>query len=405
MKIVKIDASPILLALIVLFLAGGIIAGFLSFRSDPIEETLTGDQVINTLFVIENNGKPLCTYVLMYYPKTAKAAAFDIPGSLGLIIQRINRVDRIDMLYDPNRINSFQTEVGRLLGVEISFHVAIELENLVRIVDLIEGVDVFIPVPVEIYGGEPVLFPSGSSRLDGDKIKTYVTYLLDEESPEMPVFRRQRFFLGFLKRLGEKNETLKHQQVTQVFQSFIKTNMNSRTRTRLFDAFSRIDIDRVNIQSVAGLNREVSGQILIFPHWDGNLIKDIVRQTISGLVRPVEGSSSGRVFTVEVLNGTMTTGLAGRTAELLRGFGYDIISIGNADRNDYAQTRIIDRSGYPESARSFGDIIRCRNIEFETLVPDDSVPEMDLESRNHEYKADFILILGRDFNERYVTGN
>ena len=407
LKAVKIDASPVLLIIIALLLAGGLVFGFLAFRSDPIEETLGGDQVINTLFVIEDNGKPLCTYVLMYYPKTRKAAIFDIPGSLGMIIPRLNRVDRIDMLYDPNRIATFQTEIGRLLGVDIGFSIIIELENIAKITDMIEGVDIFIPVPVTVYGEQTVLFPSGVTRLDGDKVLTYLTYDLPEENSDMQVSRRQRFFLGFLKRLGEKNESLKNQQTSQLMHSFIKTGMNNRTRTRLFDAFAQIDTDRVNAQPVAGMNREVSGQTLVFPHWDGNLIKDIVRQTITGLIRPVEGAFSDRVFTVEILNGTTVTGLAGRTAELLRGFGYDIISISNADRNDYSRTVIIDRSGHTDSARSFGEIIRCRNIQFETPISEEMAYdiELDYELRNHEYRADFILILGRDFNERYVTGN
>ncbi|MCL2831537.1 MAG: LCP family protein [Treponema sp.] len=401
MKAAKIDASPLLLIIITVLLAGGAAAGFMVFRSDPIEESLSGDQVINTLFVIEDQGKPLCTYVLMYYPATGRAAVFDIPGSLGLIIQRLNRVDRIDMLYDSAKIAPFQSEVGKLLGIDIGFSVAIDIDNLARITDLIEGVDIFIPVPVEVYSESPVLFPSGVTRLDGDKAKSYITYELPDETADMPVLRRQRFFLSLLKRLGEQNENLKNSQTAQVFNTYFKTGMDSRTRARLFDAFAQIDIDRVNIQSVAGVPREVSGQILLFPHWDGNLIKDIVRQTISALIRPVEGSYSDRIFTVEVLNGTPVTGMASRTADLLQGFGYDIIAIDNADRNDYQNTVIIDRSGHEESARSFGEIIRCRNIQFETPAPDDP----DNSAQNHEYRADFILILGKDFNERYVTGN
>ena len=411
MKIVKTDASPVFLVLIVLLIAGGIIFAIFAFRTDPIEESLSGNQVINTLFVIEDQGKPLCTYVLFFYPATRRAAVFDVPGSLGLLIQQVNRYDRIDLLYEPQRINQFQAAIEGLLGIRINYSVIMELENLTRITDLIEGVDIFIPIPVDAAyfsdtGDEKTaLFPSGINRLDGDKTRTYITYELPDENMEMPVFRQQRFFLGLLKRLGEQNNSLKNPQISQFFQSLLKTNMNTHTRTRLFDAFAQIDIDRVNIQSVGGLEREVSGQILIFPHWEGNLIKDIVRQTINGLIRQMEGSLMDRVFTVEILNGTPITGLAGRTADLFRSFGYDVISIGNADRNDYLQTVILDRSGYTENAAAFGEIIHCRNIRSEFSLSDDIDPEMDLDLRNHEYRADFVLILGRDFDERYVTGN
>ncbi|MDR0999066.1 MAG: LCP family protein [Treponema sp.] len=403
MKKIKFDASFFLLAAILILLAAGIVYAAFTLRSDPIEEALLGDRVINTLFILDKGGKPLNSYVLMYYPATKRAAVFEIPGEVGLIVRRINRVDRIDTVYSRRNIKDFESEIESLLGIEIGFSVIIDEANLGKIVDLLEGVDIFIPAPVEIFEGEDtILFPSGVVRLDGDKARRYVTYELPEEEPEMASFRRQRFFLGFIKRLGEMNETLKSPRVNAVYRNFFEASMNQRTRFRLFDEFAGIDTDRTNIQSVGGNSREVSGQTLLLPYYDGNLIKDIVRQTLGGLTRPTGGAISERVFTVEILNGTPVNGLAGRTAELLRGFGYDIISIGNADRNDYERTGIIDRSGYEDLAKAFGDVIRCRNISSETPVAD--TPDMELVPQNFEYRSDFTLIIGRDFNGRYVSG-
>jgi anionic cell wall polymer biosynthesis LytR-Cps2A-Psr (LCP) family protein len=400
-----IDASPILLGAIVLLLGSGVFFTILALRSDPIEEALSGDRVINTLFVIESAGKPLCSYVLMYYPGTKRAAIFDIPGELGLIIQRIDRVDRIDRIYDPQRIGVFEGEVEKLLGIDISFSLVFETENLGKVVDLIEGVEIFIPSPVGVYDAEdPVLFPSGFTRLDGDKARVYISYSLPEEENELGNFRRQRFFLGFIKRLGEKNGALKNSSLAAVYQTLFRTGMSQRTRLRLFDELAGIDTERVSIQSVGGNLREVSGQMLLFPYYDGSLIKEIVRQSLGALTRQVDGTLAERVFTVEVLNGTAVTGLAGRTAELLRGFGYDVISIGNADRSDYEFTEIIDRSGYEEPVMTFAEIIRCQNIRFEAAGTENLEGELEMNLQNYEYRSDFTLIIGRDFNGRYVSG-
>jgi len=148
----------------------------------------------------------------------------------------------------------------------------------------------------------------------------------------------------------------------------------------------------------------VSGEMLLIPHWDGSLVKEIVRQTLGSLTRQSEGYLSDRVLTVEVLNGTAITGLAGRTAELIRSFGYDVISIGNAARNTYETTEIIDRSGSESMAKTFAEIIRCENIRQEDLAAEISEEEL-MGIQNFEYRADFTLIIGRDFNGRYVTGN
>jgi anionic cell wall polymer biosynthesis LytR-Cps2A-Psr (LCP) family protein len=338
--------------------------------------------------------------VLFYYPETKRAAIFDIPGEVGLIIARINRVDRIDTVYDPQRVHVFEGEIEKFLGIEINFSVVLELESLGKVVDLIDGVEVFIPAPVELYEKDNrILFPSGVTRLDGDKARSYITYERPEEDQELAHFRRQRFFLGFIKRLGEKNGYLKQASVAQIYRELLKTSMDTRTQVRLFDVLAKIDTDRVNIQSVEGIARKVSGQVLLFPLYDGSLIKEIVGQSLATLTRQVEGSSE-RVFTVEILNGTTKAGLAGRTANLLRNFGYDVISIGNADRDDYETTEIVDHSGDTVRVNAFADIIRCRNIRSESPTPNNSEFGLEINIQNLEYRSDFTLILGKDFNER-----
>jgi hypothetical protein len=249
-----------------------------------------------------------------------------------------------------------------------------------------------------------ILFPYGKTRLDGDKALRYITYELPEEDREIAYLRRQRFFSALIKRLGEKTGYLKKPAVAQLYQPLLKTSMDQRTRTRLFDELARIDTDRVNIQSVQGSTREVSGEPLLIPLYDGNLIKEIVRQSMAALTRQNEGAVSDRVITVEILNGTAVTGLAGRTADLLRGFGYDVISIGNADRNDYETTEITARSDYDSMARTFGDVIRCRNIRFDAQGAEDIEQEITINMQNLEYRSDFTLIIGKDFDGRYVTG-
>jgi anionic cell wall polymer biosynthesis LytR-Cps2A-Psr (LCP) family protein len=401
MRKTKTDASVLFLGAIGILLIVGIVFAVLNLRSDPLEDSIAENRVINTLFIIENEEKPLASYVLMYYPATRRAAVFDIPGSLGLIIERINRVDRVDTVYESRRTAPFEHEIENLLGIEISYSVVIDMDKLEKIVDLIEGVEIFIPSPVEIYQDEPILFPSGVTRLDGGKSRIYISYELPEENRELVNSRRQHFFLGLIKRLGEQNSSLRNPKVAKVYRPLLRTSMNQTTAERLFDEFAGIDTDRVNIQSVGGNIKEVSGQNLILPLWDGNLIKDNVRQSLGALIRPVEGALSERVFTVEILNGTAVNGLAGRTAELFRSFGYDVISVNNADRNDYAQTRIVDHSGLEEAADAFAGIIQCRNISYDVLTGEPE--EVEINILNFDYRSDFTLIIGRDFNGRYVT--
>jgi anionic cell wall polymer biosynthesis LytR-Cps2A-Psr (LCP) family protein len=397
----KGDASIFLLVAIVLLLVGGIVVALYTLRSDPVEEILYSDRVITVLYVIEKDGKPISTFVLLYYGKTQKAAIFDVPGELWVLIRRINRYDRIDAVYEPGKVSAYESEIERLLGLDISFYIVIGIENLGKAVDIIEGVEVFIPSKVTINDeNNMVFFPSGIIRLDGDKSKLYISYTAPNEDREMPMIRRQRFFLGFLKRQAEMHNKFNNRAVLQPYLSFMQNNMNQRAKSRLFEEFAKIDMDRIIMQTVGGNLRDVAGKIQLIPYYDGNLVKDIVRQVLNTLTNPAEGIHGDRVYTAEFLNGTTVSGLAGRAAEIAMGFGYDVITIGNAPNTGYEHSVVIDRSGVEGAAEIFAGIFRCKNIIRENSGRDS--PEA---MQNVEYRSDFTFIIGRDFNGRYVTGN
>jgi len=400
LKILKINASKLLLSLIILIFILGVLLAVYTFRSNPLEEALSVNRVINILYVIEDDKVPLSTYVLMYNPPTNRAAIWHIPGQIGQRIARTNRVDRIDSIYDPSRIGHFQSEVERLLGIDISFSLVLTKENLVSMIDILEGIEIFIPSAVSYRNDDSlILFPSGMTILDGDKAGIYATYSLPYEDEELETFRRQRFFLSFLSRQIQMNDNIKNKDVSRLYSSFFRSNMNRRTLRLLFDEFVNIDIGRTNILSVAGDLREVSGQMLIIPLHDGNIVKDVVRQTMAALTRDIDDYRE-RSLTVEVLNGTAITGRASRTAEILRSFGYNVVAVGNAERNDYESTVIIHRSGDESLIRDLGESIRCTNIRREFA------PNMEgADTQNPDAKANVTLIIGRNFDGRYVTGN
>jgi len=398
----KVDASRFLLALIIFLVAAAIVLATFIFRSNPVEDAISSNRVINVLFVIENEKVPVSTYVLMYYPATRRSAIFDIPGEIGLLLARVNRIDRIDSIYDSSRLGSYENEIEKLLGIEINFSIVITKENLVSMVDLLEGVEIFIPSPVSYRNDdELILFPSGMTILDGDKASVYATYSVPFEERDMEVFRRQRFFLGFLNREIQMNERLKNPDMAKMFFSLFKTSMSRRTLMLLFDELVYMDTVRTTVQTVGGNTQDISGQKLIIPHWNGDLVKEVVRQTLASLTREVEEHIEGQSLTVEVLNGTEINGLAGRTAEMLRSFGYDVISIQNADKNDYEDTVIIHRSGSDSMINEFAGIIRCNNIRREYIIDEPGNSQFNPD----DFKADLTLIIGRDFNGRYVTGN
>jgi anionic cell wall polymer biosynthesis LytR-Cps2A-Psr (LCP) family protein len=400
----KVDPSIFLILAMALIIGGGILFSINILRTDPIDEALKGEDVLNILFVFEGGGTPLSTYVMMYSPINNRASVISIPGETGRILKTADRVDRLDSVYHSGNTNAYKTEIEELLGLPIAYSVVFEAEKLSKTIDAIGGVEIFIPYPIEVYEPEPILFPSGASRLDGDKGTQYILFELPEEDRNDVSLRRERFFLGLLKSLGEKSSSLKNPSIARYFYPLLKTSMNQLARRRLFEALYALDIDRISVQPVAGTFREVSGQQLLMPYYDGTVIKDVVRQAQRSLAQKTQGMLMERVFTVEILNGTTVAGLASRTAELIRSFNYDVIAIRNAEKNDYASTEVVDRTGLEDVAASFAAVIQCTKIKSEPRLPEDEL-DTGSASRSTEYRADFTLIIGKDFNGRVVTGN
>ncbi len=105
---------------------------------------------------------------------------------------------------------------------------------------------------------------------------------------------------------------------------------------------------------------------------------------------PESGSASGapgleRRLKIEVLNGSGEPGAARVVGDLLLGYGYDVVSVDNADGFDYEVTHVIDRAGIGASIEELAARVGCDSI-FVDLEPD--------------LLLDATVILGGDWRER-----
>ena len=390
MKPVTLDKSSVLLFVILAFLAGTLVFLGLSLRSDAAEEAVKEDRILNVLFVLELEGKPVATELCLMYPSTGKGALLDVPGETGLILKSLNRVDRIDAVYDPRRPKAFVDEVSNLLAAEVPYWIVLDGKSLSSLVDLLEGVELFIPQPLASAGPPRVLLPAGALVLDGDKLVQYASYRDAEEGEGEAAARRQKLLQSLLRRIGEKASWLARPEAFQAFSRLLRTNLSADLSRRFAAELGKLDADRLVLQRVTGVYRQVDGKRLLFPHYDGELVKDIVKQTLNALSSSGADAVADKIFTVEILNGTPGKGLAKRTAEIFQSFGYDVVSVGNADREDYASTLVIDRFSNPEAAKNAADVRRCPSVSAQAGMPGEAV-------------ADFTVILGKDFNGRYCA--
>ena len=364
----------------------------ISLRSDAVDDYLKENSLLKTLFVVEDEDSSiLFSNVLVYNSESQKGALINIPGYTGAIYRSLGRTDRIDAVYENADINAYKSEVETLLGVEIPFYVVIAFDDFIKLSDYLGGMRVFISEPIDIKNesGERFLLPSGSVNLDGDKIKTYLHFRTEDDLESDVQERYQNIMQSFFTRLHEKSYEIFAKKNYKIYQSCFYSNLDDDDEKSLFKMISQMDAESAIRQTITGSIRSVGNQQLLMPDNNGDFIKEAVRQT-TNLLASTEDGMSGRVYVLEIQNGTTTQGLARNTALLYQRAAYDVLSPVNADRNDYAQTVIIDHIGNKEVAALVGEFIHCTNI-----VDED---EMYSSGAN----VDFTIILGKDFNGRYV---
>ena len=169
----KIDLSLVLLLVLVGLLAGTSVFVYLNLRTDTVSSMVDNGETIRVLLVTEEDGSPISTQALIYNPRTNRVGLFDVPHDLGAILESLNRVDSISTLYEEGDIAAYRDEIADLLGVPIPFYLALDTEGLSDVVDLAEGLELFIAEtyqmadPVDagtLSGGESTGGPSTGGR-------------------------------------------------------------------------------------------------------------------------------------------------------------------------------------------------------------------------------------------------
>ena len=93
-------------------------------------------------------------------------------------------------------------------------------------------------------------------------------------------------------------------------------------------------------------------------------------------------ASAGKVPQVQVLNGSRVRGLAGQVAEHLRDEGFDVVSVGNADSDEYSQTLVLLRRGEIATAHRVAQVLGAGH---------------SLEQLDSTLLLDVTIILGADY--------
>lgn len=392
MKNKEFDKSLLLLFSVILITIITTISLYLNVRVDKATEIIKENGLLKILITVsDEKNRPVFTEVFLFNTETNKGALIDIPGNTGSIIETLRRIDRVDVLYTEQGVEPYKDKIEKILDLEIPFYLEMTKENFGILVDLVEGVDLFISKSIDSHS-EELLLPSGSVVLDGDKVNQYLELDLEGEFAAEKVSRKQKTLQSFLDKIGNLGERIAAEEVFSYFEKNVKTNIEAKGLQSLLLKLRDLEVDILGFQSILGDERTVGDETLIFPYFNEKLIKDVVKKFITALNDPAGSRNEQQNFYVEIQNGTTVNGLAARTGRLFSSFGYSIAGVKNAGENSYENTVILDRKGNPDGAKKLANIIQCTRIHTKI-------------ENNLDDTIDFTIILGKDFDGRNVRKN
>ena len=251
---------------------GGGLQGLLSTLVGHDEETLKNLEPIQVLLmgVSTDNGVKLTDTIIVgtYDPKTQKASLLSIPRDtfVGKNPKTGTGMDKINALYQKSPEKTLE-KVNELTGLNIKYYMVIDNQALIKLVDVIGGVDFYVPIDM-VYDDPSqdlhINLKEGQQKLDGNKAEQLLRYRhgnLDKKTgkylgtyPEeyggndYGRMRTQReFMIETVKQTIQAKNILKVKEIIDIAYEYVETNLSISVIKDYVPYAVSIDVN--NIQS------------------------------------------------------------------------------------------------------------------------------------------------------------
>ena len=238
--------------------------------------------------------------------------------------------------------------VDNLTGLATPYYIKIDFTGFKQLVDELGGVKVDVKknlldskYPANSGNGyQTVDIKAGSYTMDGEMALKYARSR--ESTSDFDRARRQQDILMAMRAKASELDLLtapvKLFAISDIIKDHLATNLNKDEMVRLMQLVAEFDPTKVTNKVVdeasgvvVGGKNEAGSYVLTPVGGDYNKIKEFVATAITQITAETEPATETEVtpLKIEVLNGTNTTGLAGKAADKLKTDGYTIVKVGN----------------------------------------------------------------------------
>lgn len=299
-------------------------------------------------------------------------------------------------------LEAIESEVEEVTGIPIHYYVMVDFAAFEQAINTVGGIDINVQKNGVVYerlydttvGKQYILdVKEGQQHFDGKRALFYARSRHTSARGDFDRAERQRMVILALKdkvmSAGTYGNPVKINQLVNEFGSHVRSNLSTGEVLRVYDIMKKIDSSKIGSVGLADppnvlvKTGTINGQSIVQPIaglYDYTAIQSFIRNTLK------DGYIKNENASVAVFNGSTIAGLAGKKAEELKSFGYNITTVGNAPDKNTAQTILVDLTGGKKKYTQ-NYLEQRLKVKAVTTLPDATI---------NPNGAEFVIILGQN---------
>jgi anionic cell wall polymer biosynthesis LytR-Cps2A-Psr (LCP) family protein len=276
-------------------------------------------------------------------------------------------------------------------GIDVESYLLMDIINTVNKLESI-SVNLDEAVTITSEGGSTTELNQGENILNGETAHSFLKYFsgTNPDAGASGIKNQKLIVDAVMKKIVGSEESDLSKNLTKI-SDYIDTDLNLEELSELISTIASLEDGKNQVHALDGRTEPIdeSGTLVFVP--DISRVAAIFNQEVEMTEETVE--ELGETVTVTVLNGVGTKGIAGQTAELLRGLRftdgtprYNVTDVGDADNYDYTETQISSRlleENYLKAADHIRNVLLVGNVSSD---------------ENSEQETDIIVVIGKDFD-------
>ncbi len=212
------------------FYENGFASGMAKIVSPIIGVNLPPEDANVLLLGVDKDGYRTDTIMIAHYDDEAKiVTVMQIPrdtyvGGNGRYDKKINSA------YFAG-IDQLKKEIKMAYGIDIHKYVTVDLEGFRQLVDLLGGVEVYVPIYMDYDDPEQNLhihIPAGTQVLDGKQAEGFVRYRKSNDGVDYPREKSQKAFLSAMfKKVATPEGIAKAPEMLEIAGKYIETDLTT----------------------------------------------------------------------------------------------------------------------------------------------------------------------------------